>query len=656
MKLLSMKLNYFKGIQSAMFEFPDGGNYTIYGTNGAGKTTIVDALTWLLFDKDSTDAKDFGIKTIMDGKPLHHAEHSVECVFNMENGQQVTLKKVFKEKWQKPRGKLQAEFAGHTTEYYIDDLGKSATAYKQYIGNIIDEKTFKVLTNPLYFNENLKDAERRAILMAIIGGVQQDVVIAQNPELHELGKLINQRKVEDFREIVKQSLTRAKKDMDAIEPAIKEHQAMMIPGADAVNSGLYENSVKRADEEIANLIRQIEDAKKSAVPAELIEKKEKLEKELRAVINAEKEKYNNTERRLMDEISEAQRAETSIESEMKILKFNIKMIESDISDREAKREEYLKHFAEVKATSFVDSGEPENTKCPTCGQDLPAEKIEEIKQDFEQRRNKFMLNRANALKMINEKGRANKVAKEEAEQKLEEAKKQFAELEAELAKANEKTVQTTNKLEEHKKTLQEITPEVYKLNCQLDEVTQQILNPDKSVEEIIENREAQRQAAEEKRQEAQAKLNDIEQNRKHQARIMELHERETELSNTYTTLKRQEWLCDEYNRKVTDYINQKIADKFKMARFVMFKDNITNDGAKECCEVQVNGVPYHDINKTMKLNIGLDIIQALSNFYLVSMPVFIDNAESYVELLPTNSQIIRLVVSAADKTLRIEKN
>jgi hypothetical protein len=36
------------------------------------------------------------------------------------------------------------------------------------------------------------------------------------------------------------------------------------------------------------------------------------------------------------------------------------------------------------------------------------------------------------------------------------------------------------------------------------------------------------------------------------------------------------------------------------------------------------------------------------------VPIFIDNAEAVTQLIPINAQIIRLVVSEPDKTLRIE--
>ena len=91
------------------------------------------------------------------------------------------MRKEFREKWQKPRGQKDEVFTGHTTNYYIDGVPKSQTAYKNEINRIIDEKRFKVLTNPLYFNEKLNDAERRSILIDIIGGVDQDAIIEVPP-------------------------------------------------------------------------------------------------------------------------------------------------------------------------------------------------------------------------------------------------------------------------------------------------------------------------------------------------------------------------------------------------------------------------------------------------------------------------------------------
>ena len=651
MKLLSMKLTNFKGIRQADFDFPDGGNYNIYGANATGKSTTFDALTWLLFDKDSLDTKDFTIKTLVDGEPLHHAEHSVEAAFLMESGQRITLKKVYKEKWQRPRGKLEPEFVGHTTDYYLNELASSASEYKKYISGIIDEKKFKVLTNPLYFNENLKDADRRAVLMDIIGGVDQDVIIAQNlAELKDLKPLLNGRSVEDFKQIVKQSLSKTKKEVDSIEPAIKEHQAMMIPGADAANMGLYQEQIKRCDGTQSYLLAEIAKIKAGTVSTELEEKKNELKQKIWQAKDADAKQNAELRETLLKKTEEAKRAVIDIESDIYGWNNIIKDAEDKIAFCANRREELVTQFSKIQSTTF--DIKPVQTVCPTCGQELQEDKVEAAKKAQEKEQAEFNYKKAEDLKRINEQGKSNNEKKAEAEKQLSMAMVMRTELAQKLdvARKNEEACKTN-----YSNFVPVVSPDIERLEKELAELEAQANKPDEAAEKHIAELEEKKNENAVKRQEAQAKLNDIEQNRKHQARIRELQEKEAELSDTYGKLKRQEYMCDQYSRTLTDYIDRAITNKFRMAKFVMFKDNITNDGAKECCEVVVNGVPYHDLNNASKMNIGLDIINTLCKHYGVTVPVFIDNAESVTDLIKTDLQIIRLVVSAEDKTLRVEK-
>ena len=98
----------------------------------------------------------------------------------------------------------------------------------------------------------------------------------------------------------------------------------------------------------------------------------------------------------------------------------------------------------------------------------------------------------------------------------------------------------------------------------------------------------------------------------------------------------------------------KINSKFKKAKFKLFKELI-NGGIEETCETTFGGVPFSDLNSAMRINIGLDIINTLTDHYGINAPIFIDNRETVVELEPSKSQIISLIVSGEDKVLRFEK-
>ena len=87
---------------------------------------------------------------------------------------------------------------------------------------------------------------------------------------------------------------------------------------------------------------------------------------------------------------------------------------------------------------------------------------------------------------------------------------------------------------------------------------------------------------------------------------------------------------------------------FKMVRFKMFAQQI-NGGEVETCEAVVNGTPFSTLNKAMTINAGIDIINAICHHIGITAPVFCDNAEAINEILPTDSQLIRLVVSEEPK-------
>jgi DNA repair protein SbcC/Rad50 len=71
------------------------------------------------------------------------------------------------------------------------------------------------------------------------------------------------------------------------------------------------------------------------------------------------------------------------------------------------------------------------------------------------------------------------------------------------------------------------------------------------------------------------------------------------------------------------------------------------------CKATYKGVPYSDLNSAAKVNIGLDIINTLSQYYDVTAPIFIDNREGINKLTETPSQLINLCVSK-DPELVIE--
>ena len=97
---------------------------------------------------------------------------------------------------------------------------------------------------------------------------------------------------------------------------------------------------------------------------------------------------------------------------------------------------------------------------------------------------------------------------------------------------------------------------------------------------------------------------------------------------------------------------ERINGLFSYVSFSFLKEQ-KNGGEKLTCFCTVNGIPYPDVNAAGKLNAGLDIINAICRTKGISAPIFIDNAESVNEIIPTISQVVNLRVST-HRTLTIQ--
>ena len=114
------------------------------------------------------------------------------------------------------------------------------------------------------------------------------------------------------------------------------------------------------------------------------------------------------------------------------------------------------------------------------------------------------------------------------------------------------------------------------------------------------------------------------------------------------------YLMEVYSRYKTTFVEDAVNDLFRATRFRLHRVQ-ANGGIEDRCDVvkRENGVPYDYASTSEKVNMGLDIINTLSAAYGVSVPLFIDNAESVTDLQQCHSQRIRLVVSEMDKELRV---
>ena len=190
-KILSLEIEHFKGCAHRRLEL-DGRGVSILGENGCGKTTHYDAVSWVLFGKDSHgntpgEKSDFQIKPhgLRGGMP------AVTLTLEID-GAAVTLKKVYRERWEKQRGSSEARFSGNTTDCFIDDVPKKESDYKAYVSALIPEETWRLLTDVYWFCRDMPWKERRALLFDLCAVQTDTELLAEKPDfaplLSEMGR------------------------------------------------------------------------------------------------------------------------------------------------------------------------------------------------------------------------------------------------------------------------------------------------------------------------------------------------------------------------------------------------------------------------------------------------------------------------------------
>ena len=214
--LQSLDLDYFKGIRSLHIDF-EVGMTSIYGDNATGKTTVYDALTWLLFGKDSSGSAKFSIKPT--GIP--GVTPTVTAILEI-NGEPMKLRKTLREKWSKPRGCAVAQYDGDTTEYTIDDVPRKESEYKRMISAIIDEGVFKLLTNVHAFARDLPWKERRKQLAEVCGLPDDKAILTSVPQFAELAAALGRRTVDEYKAVLMAERKGANKTLDSLPIRIDE--------------------------------------------------------------------------------------------------------------------------------------------------------------------------------------------------------------------------------------------------------------------------------------------------------------------------------------------------------------------------------------------------------------------------------------------------
>lgn len=632
MKLTQLNLQNFKGIEFGDFRFTN--NTIIRGDNATGKTTVFDALCWLLFGKDSLDRADFQIKTLKNGEPVHNVNHMVQAAFDNEDGTGFTLKRIYREKYSNPRGG-EVKLTGHTTDYFINDVPSKEKEYKAFINNMINEDVFKLITNPLFFNEQYTWQNRRKLLLEMCGDVDDASVINSKDELKRLTELLNGRSVDEQRKIIASKKTAINKELDMIPVRIDEAVKCKPTPLEAEQKlkddiATIETAIKQLEEDKSVIVNGLDGAERTA---KIREVKRKLTDRKSQLMN----EHTDKERRLEHEYKLSLVQLQMAESERDRYKDREYELDNQIKQEEARIDKLQAEFDTFNKQEFDDEN------CPTCGQPYPVEKRAELEAMFNIQKAtnleewQKLIDSATALKQ-------NYIEQKEIMQvKADGMSSQIEEL-SNTKDAKQKAMNEVGEVDlDNDVQVNDLKAELFMLELDEDNTSDdQLKRIDSELSELAD-----------KRSTLQTELTKYDVIRDITKRINELEQEQQRLINEKNLVDETAFLLDKFVKAKVEMLEDTINKHFTITTFKM-ANVLVNGSVEDCCETMVDGVPYRSLNNAARINAGIDIINALTKFYNVTAPVFIDNAEAVTKFVNCNSQTIKLIVDETCKELCVD--
>ena len=641
---------------------PNGADISIFGDNRQGKTTLYDAFMWLLFNKNSQLKSDFTMKPIGMERP----EVTVEADLVID-GQEVTMKKTLVEKWVTKRGTGDEQFSGHEIKYYVNGLERPMGDYKAFLDAYISEDAFKRLTSASYFL-NLKRQDMRTLLVQMAGDYDLTDLLKDHPELQSLVKYMTDKQftVEDALKLAKQNISLYDAENDKISTRIDE-ASVSIPqepegGWSKVEEGLKvaRDRIQKVDEKLGSLHLATLESKRTAGEIETLEGNiRRYRIEQIDVANKDAIKLKSTISATESLIDDYSRQDMSLQTRCNRVKKELEFAQTEY--RQAKKD-YMQVLEDIKKETDRKFEKPEGgtMACELCGQTLPLDKIEEHYADaerlFSATTAKNLLAFDQQKKRIKEKGDMLSEQIKELEHRIADIGNEQTDVQAEMRQA-QITLTDLRKQQEQTPVADAIdlsNDQTYQdMLTRLETLKQQLVAPKDDSKELIDYKKQMEGYVEKFNQILAGKARIAEQEK----RIKELAARGKELSALIAVEKKRKDQCEQLIRLRADGLSDKINSMFTMVKFRLFEQQINGGIADDCTPLVKTDNGYvelgNDASNSERINAGLDIVRAMQRYEGVTVPVFADNAEAVTKMLPMDGQVIRLVVSEADKVLRV---
>lgn len=213
-KLIGLSLKNFKNHQDLQVSF--GEVTKITGDNSKGKSSITEAITWLLYGIDTLGSK-------LDPTPItYESDETTASLLLSIDGKNILLGRSLK------KGKA---------KYFLNEVPIPATEFNEHVASLFEKELFLSLYNPSYFF-TLKWDKQRSMLLQYVQAPANKEVLNRMSDLQSdrLGELLKKHSLKDIEKIHKENKNTKDKTHIAAQSRTKtlrseldEIQAVSIP-------------------------------------------------------------------------------------------------------------------------------------------------------------------------------------------------------------------------------------------------------------------------------------------------------------------------------------------------------------------------------------------------------------------------------------------
>lgn len=672
--LKSMHLENYRCFHEQPVDIQFGVSTRISGKNGSGKSTIKNAFLDVMTGKNADGSQTDNVRPVVNGKEKMDVPVVRELTMDID-GVETSIRKTTKQKRERKFGEMVSIPGSNVNSYEIDGINFTQKKFDEFVAEkICKPERLISCCNPNVFlaKLNKSTADGRSFLEDLCGFSLEQFIEEHREEFGEVQNIARGHKIEDVQKTLNRERNEQKKKIEKQIATIeyeksKPVQTIDVAGLTAQRDQLQADISKLDDEEksldesvstydkaareIVSLKSEAE-AARGAANVGLVNKRQSVKSEITGLQSDKREQENNLRLAEMD----LKHATMAIDRHAE----ELKRAQEDWTTYSA-REYPEESLEKIKAEQFDEH----SLICPTCGQVLPEEQAEKIRTEFERKksfrikneedvREQFYQQKDKKLTEITESG--NQAAKG-----LKEAKTAQKEAEKKISEIKEKITSLAMEIQKKEKELSEIpesvdmsdNAEYQSLMSQITEKQSELGKMDNGSlkrEEIrVKRNELIRQSAK-----IDAEINNAEHaKRQHEEQIEQLESQKKEMQSVLVEIERKISVLKNFSIKKNQAISELVNPHFKEFQF-QFVDYTQTGEIVEVCDIIKNGVNYKDLNYSDQLLCQIDLLNGFQSIVGISVPIFIDNAESinYWRIPKTDRQMV--VINVSENELKVE--